>query len=136
MKTYPVTINFPEQALQDILFTACESGSNYWLCDYKGVRATRTEGAGEYTGLVIGQPRPGSEAEGTPPVHTRITLERIAAAIGELVSGQHCAGTYLGQIFGETEFRANMTERGGCSADATACDCVLQVAVFGEVIYG
>jgi hypothetical protein len=143
MKTFNVQFSVPEQVCRDILCTAIEGGSVYWLTDYDGIDSQSEPSADgkyqEYVGLKIGDPTPGSEAVGTPPVRRVINCEAIAQAIGHLIqrAGQKgaCHERYVGELIGSIE-RGDDGSRVGCSADNTTADLVLQMAVFNEVIYG
>jgi hypothetical protein len=134
--TYTVKLIIPEQACMDILCTAAESGSNYWLGDYPHEwRRIQFEGKSysDYAGLKIGNARKGSEAEGTDPMRKRINSEDIAKAITRMVElagkPDGCHQRYVGDLLASID-------DDGCSADADTCDIVLQLAVFGKVIYG
>lgn len=135
--TYTVKLVLPEQACMDILCTCAESGySNYWLKDYPHEwRRIRFEGKSysDYAGLKIGPAKKGSEAEGTDPVRRRINSEDIAKAIARMIEltgkPDGCHGSHVGALLGAID-------SDGCSADGPTSDIVLQLAVFGKVIYG
>lgn len=134
--TYTVKLVVPEQACMDIMCTAAESGSNYWLQDYPHEwRRCQFEGKSysDYAGLKISNARKGTEGEGSDPVKKRINSEDIAKAITRCIelAGKDggCHPRYIGELVASID-------GDGCSADAELSDIILQIAVFGKVIYG
>lgn len=124
-----ISVELHQQAVEDLLSTAVEGGSNYW-CDIESVERTRDL---DYIKVRIIEHD--GHKTGVPPANCivtlaemRIGLERLAAAAvawdsGDTARGFESAATHFGHAIG-----------GGW--DATTADVVLQMAVFGEVIYG
>jgi len=120
-----VMINLPvrRQTLRDLLCTAVEGGSNYWATfsnaeqteslDYIKVKVTENE----------------SSREGTPRVNRYITADDLASGLSRLGQAAanddgtfQAAGKHLADALGDH--------------DATTADVVLQMTIFGELIYG
>lgn len=127
-RTESVVLNIPvkRQLLRDLLVTAIEGGSTYWA---SFSNATRNE-ALDYLKVRVTE----SEASrtNTPRVNRYITPEELAnglealarvCADEERLTQFPAAGKHLGDALSET-------------GDATTADVVLQMLIFGEVIYG
>lgn len=125
-------IELSDAAALDILTTAVQQGCAYWANDYKGLAEQRTD-KGITTRFDIGDPRPGTDAEGEPPLHRTITAASIKRAMQRLIDTQGRAEgvhpSYVSSILAACD-------KDGCGADAIECDAVLQLAVFERVIYG
>ncbi len=124
-----ITFEFPEQAALDILTTAFEQGSRYWLNNYL-VSLARREDLIVLSLHIEGIHDEKDEESNEPAKHTKIDAERIAAALSHMLvhpdeDGAWAAAGALAQ-----------TDADGCGADANACDSILQFAVFGELVYG
>jgi len=125
--TTPVsfTVQVPEQVLLDLLSTAIEGGSTYWANFSAAVRSSD----GEYLSVVVTEQD--SHKEGSPRIIRALAatdlivgLERLAAvAVNDEHDMQRMAGQHLGDALSE-------------NGDASTADVVLQMALFGEVIYG
>ena len=126
-----VTFKISTQACLDIIVTACEGGSNYWLNDH--IEDTKRDKDLNYTKLLLKEPSENSEFAGTPPKNFEITAADIPGAISKLIANAgkpgYCHSRIIADIVGSLE-------EDGCGCDAEAADCVLQVAVFGECLYG
>lgn len=121
-----VNLKISEETLAFLFTDAIQGpGSAYWANEYADLNEDRDE-KGNTTFFSIGQPLPGAECN-EPPVHTEIRLPEIKAAVAWLL--QHagedgaCHPTYIRCLLND-------------DYDAVTTDVVLQVAVFGKVIYG
>lgn len=119
----PVQFQTTRQALRDLLCTAIEGGANYWAAfseakrtgpggDYLSVRVLCEDGAGQ-------------------PVSRLITETDLIDGLTRLTQNpkgfQHgVAMKHFMDAVGDP----------GSTGDATTADVVLQMVVFGEVIYG
>lgn len=106
------------QALRDLLCTAVEGGSNYWAMFED---AERTESL-DYLGVVVVEHE--AHSKGVPALRRRITAEDLAQGLERLAAATFpAAKQHLADALSE-------------NGDATTADVVLQMAVFGDVIYG
>ena len=137
--TLAFNVEVPRQLLADLLCTAVEGGSNYWA----EFRATKRTADLDY--LQVKMTEREASREGQPRVNRYIDLQDLATGLQRLAAaalayaratgedtddwlakkhkGFQTAGEHLGDA---------LAERG----DAITADVVLQMAVFGEVIYG
>lgn len=67
-----------------------------------------------------------NEAEGTPMITSKVTMQEIVDAVGKAL-----AGNFIGQ-----ESLKDITNEDIGYADASEADVVLQLAVFKEVVFG
>ena len=118
-------IMVPIQILRDLLYAAVEGGSNYWAefrnaewtesCDYRRVKVTELK----------------PHEEGVRRINRYVTAEDLTrglaklaeAAVEETNRGRFpAAGEHLGDAL-------------SANGDATTADVVLQMTVFGRLIY-
>lgn len=136
-------IGLSQQFLSDLLTTAIEGGSNYWLAADKVLRA----GKDTHTGLdnlsplqVLGV-RDAETGEAfdrdnyapgwVPAVsHPHVTLDTITKGIEQLFKGPP-----LVSIAGDV-YRAILTNGAEGGYDAGDADVILQLGLFGQVVYG
>lgn len=108
-----------EEWLRDLLITAVEGGINYWasVSDYR-------------------------PDEGSVTVHDEedgdtysVTTDTIATAVGKFMRGEN--GCQFIESAGDGQFKlSNRTNGEDGDYDAGDADCILQIACFGEVVYG
>ncbi len=135
-RTWPISVflDVPEQVLKDILCSAIEGGSNYWLCAREFVR----DGEGDYLSIV--QPADADygvrklkpfDAENFKPGFQQedITLAHIAKGLEMVAQG---ALPKRGDLMGNV-MRIQSDEH---DFDASDADCILQLGFFGDVVYG
>ena len=132
---YPLTIkvNVPEQVLKDILCTALEGGTNYWLC---GERVQRDRHG--YTRLIrpsdaemglrnlqpfpVDQFKPGFDPKADITLQTVLRgLELVAG--GALPQRADLMGNVMRIVVDAHDF------------DASDADVIVQLGFFGDVIY-
>ena len=129
-----VNVEIPETHLCDLLTTAWEGGSDYWTPSYDA-QATRRGGDedGELRHLdvvLITYHTPGGDGDCNEPVTLHIVgPEQIGQAIGLVLNGTVKVGDHILK-----DLQNNLEEVGACDADTA--DVLLQVATFGEIIYG
>lgn len=122
MENYKLTIEVPGDVLRDILTTAVEQGCAYWANDFNGgegngiVRDTE----GYVTSLTIGQPLDGSDAEGVEVAQRTVQ----AVSLGRALSTHGGKFPHLIAAAVSGDF------------DAPTADAILQLAVFGDVVFG
>ena len=114
------TLTVTRQTLRDLLCTAVEGGSNYWArfdatqrtvdLDYLSVRVTEDE----------------SHTDG-PRLQRLVTAEDLLIGLGRLAANP--------KGFAEGVALKHLTDALH-DHDATTADVVLQMTVFGDVIYG
>lgn len=119
-----LNIPVPREMLRDLLCTAVEGGSNYWA-DFSA--AVRTEGL-DYLRVKVTEQEP--SRDDTPRVNRYIDADDLAIGIQRLAKAAiaddgkfPAAGKHLGDVLSE-------------NGDATTADVVLQMTIFGELIYG
>lgn len=113
-----VRIDVSEQLLRDLLVTAVEGGSDYWA-EFEDVQRDAELNILSVTVW---------EQEASSPDNTRIsaTITPTSMALGLERLAQAKFPSAL------THFRNAITEEG----DAETADVVLQMAVFGDLVYG
>jgi hypothetical protein len=134
MTSVNVNIEIPESALCDLLTTAWEGGSDFWTPSYDA-RAIRR--GGEPNDLMnhldvvqIIFHTPGGDEEFNEPVKCEVIgPHEIGFAIAKVLNGTALAGKHILE-----DIHSNIEELGACDADTA--DVLLQVATFGEIVYG
>jgi hypothetical protein len=126
-----ITVPFSDMICSSILTNAIEGGSAYWANDYTKLHVDRDKEL-NVTEFRIGNPRRGAECN-EPVINHIVTLADIRKAFQWLVDNQGkdgaCHPSYVADII-------KNCDEFGCGSDAYTCDIVVQVAVFGKVIYG
>lgn len=119
-----VTLEFPEEALQDIIITACEGGIGYWSqlesYDYRE------------TSFVLREMNE-DETDWTGPKHI-LDHDVVAVGLERIVSGVVTVSPDIRSSIMNELIEA--TKGGGFAGDTTDCDCIVQAGLFGEIIYG
>ncbi len=117
-RTLSVTLPVSRLRLMDLLCTAVEGGSNYWA----KFRHSRRTADLDYLQVDVAE----HEASGDgPPMERVVTAEDLLVGLQRLAtSTMETANQHLLDA---------ISEDGG---DATTADVVLQMTVFGEVVYG
>lgn len=114
--TYTITQEVAHQLLVDLLVTAAEGGSNYWAS------FSRAPGeAHDYTAVTLTE----HDAHGdAPPLVRRVDAADLLAGLQALTVAKFPSAAQ--------HLRDALAEDG----DAITADVVLQLAVFGDLIYG
>lgn len=142
MHTLKVTKTISAQCVADILTTAVEGGIAYWANDYRGVDWTRDAlgtdcRVGYVTEFRIGNPLPDAECD-VKPKRRKVGAREIVRALqwlqdapsdDSIPSHAKAGADYVAEIIGHCL-------PDGFEGDAGEADIVLQVAVFGRIIYG
>lgn len=129
-----VTVEIPEKDLCDLLTTAWEGGSDYWSASYDA-RAIRRGGdkqndLSEFDVVQIEYQTPGGDDEFNEPVKQQtIAPADIGNAIAIVLNRAIKVGDHIIK-----DLENNIQEVGLCDADTA--DVLLQVATFGDIIYG
>lgn len=127
--TDTLILNVPvkRQTLRDLLCTAVEGGSNYWA-DFSA--AERTEGL-DYVRVKVTEQEKHDNKK--PRVNRYISADELTRGLEELarcaVDGQHRDGS-------DFPAAAKHLIDAVSDHDATTADVVLQMTVFGELVYG
>jgi hypothetical protein len=133
--TLTVVVSLKHKVLIDLLTTAVQGGgSAYWANDYTGLSEDRNEEC-ETIRFTIGKP---SEDNLPEPMRNEITLESIQNAIcwiSQEAKNGLCRDSKLFQRIIK-DIVENSDDDHGCASDADIADMVLQIAVFGEIIFG
>ena len=123
MKTFPITIQISEQIIEDTIVCALEGGSNYWYLLIDKL----PEPNGEPLSIRISNAicnDPGYSL----PVYDLETEEKL----GELTQASMLAAFQLAATECPDALSSTLNETG----DAGTADCLFQLAVMGEIIYG
>lgn len=130
-----LTMVLSDEACKDILTTAVQGGgSAYWANEYDGL-TEENDDAGYVTVFGIGEPDEDTDCN-EPVVNHRVTYEDMRPALQWLIDNTHKPSgsgaihkTMLASL-------VSSIEPLGCGCDGYEADAVLQVAIFGKVIYG
>ncbi len=127
-----------------VLATAIEGGSTYWACDMKDVKR---ENFGDHGKFIVSATW--RDAEDEDNKRYPISLESMHTAMGKMaveavqrrMNPDHVRTIALNDRTLElwaTAFLAseNQLDDGDFDYDAGDADCLVQVAIFGDVIYG
>ena len=121
----PATTKTPrEEFLDDVIVTAIEGGIGYWsVC-----HSYKWKDQSEVTAVIQEFDEWKNE-----PVGDKIKLDRkmVRRGIREILSGDTNCGDYLIKMVAA----ANATND-GCDIDADGADAIIQVACFGNLVYG
>lgn len=137
MSTTTIPANIQAHRVQycaDLLSSALEGGSGYWarVRDVEfGAAGTAQEG--EYVACKI-KPDDGPVFDDGDPRndYQRIDLAKMAEAIERLIApGSKMAGDWI-----IAALRADWNDEDSCEYDAETADVVVQVALFGEIVFG
>lgn len=130
-----ITLDVPESQFRDVLTTACEGASNYWLEAYKPVAEYigSPSDEGEYN---VGNVRLfrmlGDDEFNEPAQFNEIDVQRIHTVVQELLNGKFGKqGDWVRTVVYDS---LSDGELGYCDGDAS--DVIMQLAVFNAVIYG
>lgn len=107
-----------EEFLKDVLITAVEGGINYWASvdDYEPYKGTVT---------II------EEEEGAP---FKVTMDTVAKGIG--IARKERIGSMIGLEYVKQFWLADETNGEDGDYDADIADQIIQLAIFGKVVYG
>ena len=117
---------YTDEEFSYIMTTCLEGGSNYWINEGYSVDAEFKEEKDElgfpfYLFVEV------KEEEGDGEViNSRVTKENLSEAAAKIINNQVKVNNTIAKDVEE--------ERAG--ADADSADALLQVAVFGEIVYG
>jgi hypothetical protein len=111
----------PVQALRDLLCTAVEGGSNYWA---RFESAERTPDLDYLSVVLTADPGDGTRKRYTVRAED---LVRGLEALGTQPAPFPTAASHLADAIGDPD---------NSTGDATTADVVLQMTVFGDVVYG
>jgi hypothetical protein len=118
MTSISVPVVFDEQRLRDLMCSAVEGGSNYWARFYRSERTPDLD----YLSVEVVEEEPHSDD--TPRFKGRIKAEDLARGLELLGRAPFpAAAQHLANFLSEND-------------DAETADVVLQMTVFGELIYG
>jgi hypothetical protein len=119
-----------EQFLKDVLITAVEGGINYWSAVSEYDPDNGTVRVHEY------HPDTGETENGYAKEGVLVTLDTIAKGIGVIERDSvRFRFAHVGGYWGEF-WKANRTNGENGDYDAGIADCIVQAALFGEVVYG
>lgn len=113
------SIEYNKQELGDILTTAVEGGINYWCS------VVTIERADDLTVTMI-RIKPNGETEGDFPTKV-LQPNQLQIAVNSVLSGTVKLRSDLVEAIASGDIG---------NIDATAADCLVQIAAFKEVVYG
>lgn len=119
-----IKLSIPPQTLRDLLCTAVEGGSNYWA-SFKSLECTED---GDYIRVRVLERA--SHTDG-PRRIVEVTAEDLAIGIERLGAAAADKGNTEGFPTAGKHFADALDDH-----DAMTADVVLQMTVFGEVVYG
>jgi hypothetical protein len=129
----PVRSALREEFLADIIICAVEGGTNYWAYSarYRHDDSAHTK---VYLGVMeevdeLGNPNPVGSTDSQPWYY--IDIERVARALTLIRSGKVSMNTQIQQTIKQADAENDATD-----IDATCADVIMQVACFGEIVYG
>lgn len=116
-ETVTIRIEVSKQLLMDLLCTAVEGGSNYWAAFGRSQRTAELD----YLSVDVIE----AEAHGkeSAPIRRIVTAEELALGLEGLARAKFAAaGKHLADAISE-------------NGDAITADVVLQMTIFGDIIY-
>jgi hypothetical protein len=125
MNEIAVTITLPAKNCYDVLTTAAEGGSNYWLIDSDGEDFIDAEVKRNEQNLVVLIAFTGKDGK-----HYTISPAEIAVAWTRIIKCEAKVREDLVRMVAALACAEN------CNIDAEGADVLVQVAAFGEVRYG
>lgn len=129
-----ITVKFTlsDQLLRDVLCTALEGGIGYWA-EASDIETVEVEVNGspmqEYVGCTLTDCE-GTDDEGNDWTH-KVTLDTVAEGIRRIMAREARARRDI-----EDAIRAAVADADAGTIDADAADVIMQVALFGEIVYG
>jgi hypothetical protein len=123
------------------LTNAIEGGIDYWAEGRNFKRVPKGEElSGFYNGCDI-KPKDTGEGDPYPEGDPRngwqtLTLDRVAEAIELILACDMIVDKRLVDTGIAQDIRANWADPEECRGDAETADCIIQVACFGEVVFG
>lgn len=117
---------YTDEEFSDIMTTCLEGGSNYWINEGYSVDAEHMDESGEFGNpfyLFVDVKDEDGEGE---VINSRVTKKKLSEAAAKIINNQVKVNNTIAKDVEE--------ERAG--ADADSADALLQVAVFGEIVYG
>lgn len=113
-----------QQLYMDVLATAAEGGIDYW-CDW--VRSSRTAPNAEYLALHgCRDAETGERVQDITLDMVRLGMRRIADGEQSVTVSSHTRAAVVSAL----------GDPGSADIDAEAADCIVQVGLFGEIVYG
>jgi hypothetical protein len=116
--TINITIPVPVQVLRDLLVTAAEGGSNYWA----RISVPPDQTGEEYTAIRVREHS--AHSDDKPAYNAIVKAEDLAKGLAALATATFPAAS------------KHLTDAITENHDAITADVVLQMAIFGDVIYG
>jgi hypothetical protein len=118
-----VTFTISDQACFDILTTAWEGGIDYWVGEDYRAYPSRNERLDVTMIHIV------DSGEGVGVMANEIGPAQVAAAISRILDEQ-----ITNHEIREDIVRQDL--RNDCGADANTADAIVQIACFGEIVYG
>lgn len=116
------TIKVTQEDIDDIMCSALEGGITYWCCNAEVVG----DYLGEYSSEQISR-------GGTLILHDAEEDEKYELTLDKLLKGIEIAA--INNYYSDYEW-INGNEIDCCQVDAEVADCIVQCALFGDIIYG
>jgi hypothetical protein len=124
-----ITLEIPEQQLRDFLTTAWEGGIDYW-CDAYNPKARRNKDL-DVERLEFTSPE-GDDDFNEPIKVANVGIAEIAAAFSRVMNEETLAPG-LRRIIQDKIINRALDDM---DLDAGDCDNLVQIACFGDIIYG
>jgi hypothetical protein len=116
------TVKVTAEDIDDIMCSALEGGINYWCC--------KAEVVGDYLGEYASEQ---ISRGGTLKLHDAEEDEVYELTLEKFLNGIQLAIQH--NYFAEYDW-CNGNEIDTCQVDAEVSDCIIQLALFDDVIYG
>ena len=127
-----MTLRCSQEVCEDILCTAFEGGINYWAEDIAPTREKRDGDLGwAYTGGRVGYDDGDGELRGKD-----ITCEKVAHGIATIMQAGIEEGKRIVRPSTYQYILEALVSGDTGMIDADIADTIVQVALFGEVVYG
>lgn len=124
-----------EQLARDVMVTAVEGGSGYWA-RFIGVQRVDNEGFPDHLDIISFQVRPDEPAysdkrEDLRDQFQEITAEKILVAMQQIVRDEKLISPSF-----QSDVLLALLHDDASDIDADGADAILQVACFGELVFG
>lgn len=118
---------------RDVMTTAVEGGINYWA-DFKGVERNHEEGSPDFLIVQSFHVRPAERSFGEGDVRElwqEVTVEKVLEAMRTITMNDTLVGSHI-----QSDIILGLLHDDACHIDAEGADCIVQVACFGEIVFG
>ena len=122
-----------EQLARDVMTTAVEGGINYWA-EFRCVDRVDAEGSPNHLDIISFHVRPAEESFGKGDVRElwqEVTVEKVLEAMRTITTNDKLVNSSI-----QSDIILGLLHNDACHIDAEGADCIVQVACFGELVFG